>query len=115
MLRRQLSLSACVHQELVLLVENIAQLESMIYQILVCIRGIICCYTAKPRKKIASFNTNESVNTDITDVRSVAIDLISDIAMLFDLLAAGTAIKLFTDLYPNEGPFSSGGIEIVGH
>lgn len=115
LLGRQFPFSAGVHQELVFLVEDVAKLESLIDQVFVCIGRVICRYAAKPSEKIASLNTDEAVNTDVTDVRGVTIDLVADVAMLFDVLAAGTAIKFFANLHPNERPLSSRGIKIVCH
>jgi hypothetical protein len=115
LLGRQFPLSSGVHQELVFLIEDVAKLESMIDQIFVCIGGVIYRYTSKTREKIAGFNTYEAVNTDIADVRGVTVDLISDVAMLFNVLATGTTIKFFADFDPNERPFSFRCVEIGCH
>lgn len=87
----------------------------MIDQIFVRIGGIIDCYSAKPGEEVPGLNTDKSVNTDITDVSCVAIDLIANVAMLFDVLTAGTAIKFFADFHANERPLRSRSIKIACH
>lgn len=87
----------------------------MIDQIFVCIGSIIDRYSTQSSEKVSGLDTDKPVNTDITDIRCVAIYLIADVAMLFDILAAGTAIKFLTDFNTNERPFSSRGIEVGCH
>lgn len=87
----------------------------MIDQIFVCIGCVIYRNPPKSCEKVARLNSDEAIDTDVADVGGISIDLISDIAVLFDVLAAGTTIKLFTDLHPNEGPFGPRCVKVVGY
>lgn len=87
----------------------------MVDQIFVCIGSIIHRYSTKSRKKIPGLNTDEAIDTDITNVRCVSIDMVANVAMFFYILTARAAIKFFTDLHANERPFSSRTIKVGCH
>jgi hypothetical protein len=90
---------------------EIAHPVGVLDQVTVGIRGEILRNPLQAVEEVPSVNSNEAVDANVSDVGRVTIEVVAYVAVLLDVLAAGTLIKFFTNFDSDKRPFSAGDIE----
>jgi len=110
---RQHSLESRTTKELVFLIKEESSLIRVFDNIRVCVRSVVLRYSSQAVEQIAGINSDKSVDAHIPHVRLMTGDVVSNVAMLFYLLATRAIVKLFANLDGHEPPLSPGDIEVL--
>lgn len=71
----------------------------------------VFCNSFQAIEKVARINTNEAIDTNVADVRWLACDAISYVAVFFDFLSTRAVIELFRYLNTYQVPLSASYLE----
>lgn len=85
----------------------------MLDQVMIGICLEVTSDTLEAIKQVAGIDLEEAVDTNVADIRLIAVQAVPDIAVLFDILATGALIEFLGYLDSCQAPFSAGYLEVV--